>query len=140
MPINDNTYHIECRSIFSNAEKESENKYRLKVNQGINTKERKKYTTKNCALFIDTTPIERLRNTGVVLNNKEVIPNKSKFGCIALFTNYTRSTQDSVILTHGWDREYFNEINPDFKNVLDSIIPYDPNNAKVHMVDVYTDI
>ncbi|CCK76557.1 hypothetical protein OLEAN_C23810 [Oleispira antarctica RB-8] len=140
LPINGNTYHIECRSVFSNAPEGSEEKYRLKVNQGINSKEKKKYAALNCALLIDTTPIERLRNTGVILTNKEVIPKESKFGCIGLFTNYTRTAHGTVILTHGWSRNYFNGINPDFKNILDSFIPFNPDDEEVHMVDAFTDI
>mgnify|MGYP003384699670 CR=1 FL=1 len=135
LPINGSTYHIECRSIFSTTSTESEEKFSLKVSQGINSKEKKKYAAPNCALLIDTTPIESLREKGVILSNKDYIPKESKFGCIGLFTNYTRSENGTVILTHGWNRDYFNEIDNEFKTILESFIP---NNDMTHMIDTFT--
>lgn len=139
LSINGSKYYIECRSIFTTSQEHSEEKYKAKIVQGINSKESKKYAASNCALFIDTTPIERLRKTGIVLDSTGRIPELSKFGCIALFTYFTRTQNGRVILTQDWSREYFNNLDSQFKNTLNSLIPKSEE-PQLQMVDTYTDI
>jgi len=128
--------YIECHAVFRNANDISEEKFRSKVLAGVRKKEKKKYASSNCALFLDVTSLESLRESGIVQTNENILLDSSKFGNVTLFVNYMRSEYGSLKLSHGWERADYNHQSPKLRELLDILIP-NHDEGVVHAVDAY---
>jgi hypothetical protein len=132
-------FFIECHAISRNAGCITEEKFKSKVLSGVSKKEKKKYASGNCSLFIDVTSLESLRARGEVWTNEKILLDSSKFGNVTLFTNYMRKESGSVILSHGWDRSDYKHMPPKLKELMDILIPV-KNKGVIQAVDAYLSV
>lgn len=116
---------IECHALFPIATHLDSEGIKQKIHNGISSKEKKNYAGSNCALFIDTTNLEKYHIPGIPYDTTVYIPDVSKFGNVTLFSSHTKLEGKEFKYGQGWNPKYYDSCTPQLKQILARCIPID---------------